>query len=83
MNTDKRTTEYKDWLDNRTKELRLEMEDYRKAELIDYVIEIDETYEEHLENMMDDDIIDIITEYESVKQRFPKSEVLIKQFLKQ
>jgi len=68
MNTDKRTTEYKDWLDNRTKELRLQLEDYRKDELIDYVLEIDPSNEEYIDTLMDDDLIDIITEYETVKQ---------------
>ena len=32
--------------------------------LIDYVIEIDESYEKHIENLMDNDLIDIIIEHE-------------------
>jgi hypothetical protein len=67
MNTDKRTNEYRNWEDERTKELQLQIDDFKKDELIDYVIEIDESYEEHIENLMDDDLIDIIIEHEQIK----------------
>jgi hypothetical protein len=64
MNTDKRTNEYRNWEDERTKELQLQIDDFKKDELIDYVIEIDESYEKHIENLMDNDLIDIIIEHE-------------------
>jgi len=64
MNTDKRTKEYKEWLEKRTKELQLQIDEFKKDELIDYVIEIDESYEEHIENIWDEDLIDIIIEHE-------------------
>jgi len=67
MNTDKRTKEYKEWLEKRTKELQLQIDEFEKHEVIDYVIEIDESYEEHIENLMDDDLIDIIIEHEQIK----------------
>jgi hypothetical protein len=64
MKVDKRTNEYRNWEDERTKELQLQIDDFKKDELIDYVIEIDESYEEHIENLMDNDLIDIIIEHE-------------------
>jgi len=67
MKVDKRTNEYRNWEDERTKELQLQIDDFKKDELIDYVIEIDESYEEHIENLMDDDLIDIIIEHEQIK----------------
>ena len=67
MKVDKRTNEYRNWEDERTKELQLQIDDFKKNELIDYVIEIDESYEEHIENLMDDDLIDIIIEHEQIK----------------
>ena len=51
-------------VDKRTKELQLQIDDFKKDEVIDYVIEIDESYEEHIENLMDNDLIDIIIEHE-------------------
>jgi hypothetical protein len=64
MKVDKRTNEYRNWVDKRTKELQLQIDDFKKDEVIDYVIEIDESYEEHIENLMDNDLIDIIIEHE-------------------
>ena len=66
MKVDKRTNKYRNWVDERTKELQLQIDDFKKDELIDYVIEIDESYEEHIENLMDSDLIDIIIEYEEM-----------------
>ena len=68
MKVDKRTNEYRNWEDERTKELQLQIDDFKKDELIDYVIEIDESYEEHIENLTDEDLIDIIIEYEQKKR---------------
>ena len=64
MKVDKRTNKYSNWVDERTKELQLQIDDLKKDELIEYVIEIDESYEEHIENLMDNDLIDIIIEHE-------------------
>mgnify|MGYP006076642905 CR=1 FL=1 len=66
MKVDKRTNKYRNWVDERTKELQLQIDDLKKDELIEYVIEIDESYEEHIENLMDSDLIDIIIEYEEM-----------------
>ena len=66
MKVDKRTNKYSNWVDERTKELQLQIDDLKKDELIEYVIEIDESYEEHIENLMDSDLIDIIIEYEEM-----------------
>ncbi len=59
-----RLSKLRNWVDERTKELQLQIDDFKKNELIDYVIEIDESYEEHIENLMDTDLIDIIIEHE-------------------
>jgi len=59
-----RLSKLRNWVDKRTKELQLQIDDFKKDELIDYVIEIDESYEEHIENLMDNDLIDIIIEHE-------------------
>ena len=59
-----RLSKLRNWVDERTKELQLQIDDFKKNELIDYVIEIDESYEEHIENLMDNDLIDIIIEHE-------------------
>ena len=61
-----RLSKLRKWVDERTKELHLHL-NLHKDELIDYVIEIDESYEEHIENLMDDDLIDIIIEHEQIK----------------
>jgi len=59
-----RLSKLRNWVDKRTKELQLQIDDFKKDEVIDYVIEIDESYEEHIENLMDNDLIDIIIEHE-------------------
>ena len=64
MKVDKRTNEYRNWEDERTKELQLQIDDFKKDELIDYVIEIDKSYEHQIEHLTDEDLIDIIIEHE-------------------
>ena len=59
-----RLSKLRNWVDKRTKELQLQIDDFKKDEVIDYVIEIDKSYEEHIENLMDNDLIDIIIEHE-------------------
>ena len=59
-----RLSKLRNWEDKRTKELQLQIDNFKKDEVIDYVIEIDELYEEHIENLMDNDLIDIIIEHE-------------------
>ena len=68
MKVDKRTNEYRNWVDKRTKELQLQIDDFKKDEVIDYVIEIDESsYEHQIEHLTDEDLIDIIIEHEQIK----------------
>ena len=62
-----RLSKLRNWEDKRTKELQLQIDNFKKDEVIDYVIEIDESYEEHIENLMDNDLIDIIIEHEQIK----------------
>ena len=64
MKVDKRTNEYRNWEDKRTKELQLQIDDFKKDEVIDYVIEIDKHLEEEIEYLTDEDLIGIIIEHE-------------------
>ena len=59
-----RLSKLRNWEDKRVEELQLQIDDFKKDEVIDYVIEIDESYEEHIENLMNNDLIDIIIEHE-------------------
>jgi hypothetical protein len=60
-----RLSKLRNWVDERTKELQLQIDDFKKDELIDYVIEIDKSsYEHQIEHLTDEDLIDIIIEHE-------------------
>lgn len=59
-----RLSKLRNWVDERTKELQLQIDDFKKDEVIDYVIEIDKHLEEEIEYLTDEDLIDIIIEHE-------------------
>ena len=60
-----RLSKLRNWEDKRTKELQLQIDNFKKDELIDYVIEIDKSsYEHQIEYLTDEDLIDIIIEHE-------------------
>ena len=64
-----RLSKLRKWVDERTKELHLHL-NLHKDELIDYVINIDESsYEHQIEHLTDEDLIDIIIEHEQKKKR--------------
>jgi hypothetical protein len=59
-----RLSKLRKWVDERTKELHLHL-NLHKDELIDYVINIDESsYEHQIEHLTDEDLIGIIIEHE-------------------
>lgn len=64
MKIDKRTIVYKKWKVKRTNQLHTQINQLEKEELIDYVIDICEMNRNQIKKMMDDDLIDIIIEYE-------------------
>jgi len=59
-----RLSKLRNWEDKRTKELQLQIDDFKKDEVIDYVIEIDKHLEEEIEYLTDEDLIGIIIEHE-------------------
>ena len=63
-----RLSKLRNWVDKRTKELQLQIDDFKKDDLIDYVIEIDKSsYEHQIEHLTDEDLIDKIIEHEQIK----------------
>lgn len=59
-----RLSKLRNWEDKRVEELQLQIDDFKKDEVIDYVIEIDKHLEEEIEYLTDEDLIDIIIEHE-------------------
>ena len=60
-----RLSKLRNWEDKRVEELQLQIDDFKKDELIDYVIEIDKSsYEHQIEHLTDEDLIGIIIEHE-------------------
>lgn len=59
-----RLSKLRNWEDKRVEELQLQIDDFKKDEVIDYVIEIDKHLEEGIEYLTDEDLIGIIIEHE-------------------